>query len=137
MNAILKGLYGHLTASLATVVPVSRGPGGAAGVAVFDDAPQETAYPFVQIGDLSAIADDLVVDEISRVTVPLMIHSRYHGQREVLALAALVRTALHDVLIPIDDGALSQCRVTRQAVDRDADGITRVATLIVDLTLEH
>ena len=82
-NALQKAVYARLTASLG-------------GVAVYDHAPQNAAFPYVLIGDDTAVTWDTKTRDGQEYT--LTIHcwdAPKAGRKSVKAVAAQIYAALH------------------------------------------
>jgi len=65
---------------------------------VYDRAPQDVVFPFLQIGDIQTISDGADCLDATEVYVTLHVWSRAIGQVEARTLAAAARTALHEWL---------------------------------------
>ena len=128
MFALQRGLFQQLSQAFGALVPP---------VPVFDHIPEDQPYPFVDIGHVETRDADILADGYSVVQVPIGVHTRYRGQRQVHDYNAVVRATLHDQCFPVDAGAIVTCRVERQVNDRSADGLTNVASSILNITLEH
>jgi len=95
------------------------------GASVFDDVPQGSNYPFVQIGEDST-ADFSTKDLVgSETTVNIHVWSRSHGAKETKQIMDRVHTLLHDVSLSVTGYNFVNGRFEFSDVLRDPDGITR------------
>ena len=98
---------------------------------VYDRAPQNVVFPFLQIGDIQTVEDGADCIDGTEVFVTLHIWSRAIGAVESRQIAAMVRTALHEWLPNLIASGF-RCvehmhRDTRMV--GDPDGITSHAVL--------
>jgi hypothetical protein len=92
---------------------------------VFDDIPEETAYPYVQLGEDTA-TDYSTKDSIgSEVSVNIDVWSRYRGSLEVKNIMDRVHTLLHDSSLSVTGSNFINMRFEFSDIIRDPDGITR------------
>lgn len=96
---------------------------------VYDDVPQETPFPYVEIGEPVSTAwdDDCNTGSVSLVTIH--VWSQYHGSREAQLALAAIYTALHNQPLGLVGGDNVVCQVQQQQVLRDPDGVTRHGVL--------
>lgn len=95
------------------------------GAAVYDEVPENSAFPYVQIGAEST-ADFSTKDLTgSEVTINLDVWSQYKGSKEVKDLMDRVHTLLHDSNLTVTGHNLVNLRFEFGDVLRDPDGITR------------
>ena len=95
------------------------------GAAVYDEVPENSAFPYVQIGGEST-ADFSTKDLTgSEVTINLDVWSQYKGSKEVKNLMDRVHTLLHDSSLTVTGHNLVNLRFEFGDVLRDPDGITR------------
>ncbi len=95
------------------------------GASVFDDVPEETAYPYVQIGEDTAIDYSTKDLNGSDVSVNLDVWSRYRGSLEVKNIMDRIHTLLHDSSLSVAGTNFINMRFEFSDIIRDPDGITR------------
>ena len=92
---------------------------------VHDEVPQGTAFPYVQIGEETAIdysTKDLVGGEY---TVTIHVWSRYKGSKETKEIMDRVHTLLHDNSLSVTGFNLINLRFEFSDILKDPDGVTR------------
>tara|TARA_R110001632_G_scaffold185945_1_gene306282 strand:+ start:551 stop:958 length:408 start_codon:yes stop_codon:yes gene_type:complete len=95
------------------------------GAGVYDDVPQGSSFPFVQLGDDGA-TDYSTVDLVgSETTVNIHVWSQGHGSKETKDIMDRIHTLLHDASISVTGYNLINNRFEFSDVLRDPDGITR------------
>ena len=95
------------------------------GASVFDDVPEETAFPLVVLGEDTTVdfsTKDLVGSE---TTINIDIFSRYRGSKETKNIMDRIHTLLHDSSLTVSGVNLINLRFEFSDVIRDPDGITR------------
>jgi hypothetical protein len=95
------------------------------GANVFDDVPEETAFPLVVLGEDTTVdfsTKDLVGSE---TTINIDIFSRYRGSKETKNIMDRIHTLLHDSSLTVSGVNLINLRFEFSDVIRDPDGITR------------
>ena len=92
---------------------------------VFDDIPENTDYPYVQLGEDTSL-DYSTKDQIgSEVTVNIDVWSRYRGSLEAKNIMDRVHTLLHDSSLSVTGSNFINMRFEFSDIIRDPDGITR------------
>lgn len=98
---------------------------GGATVAVYDDVPENTAYPYVVIGEETAANNGTKdVDGIEH-TLTLHVWSQYRGRREIKEIMSSVYQLLHDAAITVSGASLVNIRQEFNNTLMENDGITR------------
>ncbi len=97
----------------------------AIGWPTFDHVPQETAFPYVVIGDDTSIPWDTDNSLGSETTCTIHVWSRHRGRKEVKEIMRTIYEALHRAEIAIIGGALVECMAEFQESFMDPDGLTR------------
>ena len=110
---------------------------GIAGVGIYDHAPQNMAMPAVTLDRVIDEPDDLLDEEVSRVTVTLTLWSTARGPREANHLRAGIRQTLHDATLALSEGESILCRYQRGDVTRDGDGVTYMGSVLIAALIEH
>lgn len=92
---------------------------------VYDNVPQDAAFPYVVIGDdiSTPFDDDCGVGANTLVTIH--VWSVYRGRQEVKNIMALIYAALHRVQLPLSNGYTVTCNFDWQHSMLDPDGVTR------------
>lgn len=119
-----------------------------AGGKVYDAVPAatsaatapDTAFPYIQIGEMDAIPDDVLTDDESprsddgqSETLTLHFWSRYAGQKEVKQLMDGAKTRLHSLNLNVSgrSSAIAWVRSMRNFLD--PDGKTRHGVMSVEV----
>lgn len=93
---------------------------------VFDDVDEDTAFPYVTVGEETAINAGTKTLDAHEHTITLHIWSRYRGGRkEVKEIMQQVFSALHNSDITVDGASLVNIRHEFEQTLVEADGITR------------
>lgn len=96
-----------------------------ASVSVYDDVPEGTSYPYVVIGEETAInAGTKNLDGVEH-TLTLHIWSGYRGRREIKEIMQSIYSLLHDTAITVTGASLVMIRQEFATTLEEADGITR------------
>lgn len=92
---------------------------------VYDNVPQDAAFPYVVIGDdiSTPFDDDCGVGANTLVTIH--VWSVYRGRQEVKNIMALIYAALQRVQLPLSNGYTVTCNFDWQHSMLDPDGVTR------------
>ncbi len=94
-------------------------------VRVYDNVPQNTAYPYIQIGDETMKDSGTMTDQGVEVTYTLHVWARDRGKVVVKELADRIYQLLHEQDIPVLDQDVYLCRFEFFESFTDPDGITR------------
>ena len=95
------------------------------GANVFDDVPEETAFPLVVLGEDTTVdfsTKDLIGSE---TTINIDVFSRYRGSKETKEIMDRIHSLLHDSSLTVSGVNLINLRFEFSDVIRDPDGITR------------
>tara|TARA_R110002126_G_scaffold15594_1_gene63779 strand:- start:679 stop:1080 length:402 start_codon:yes stop_codon:yes gene_type:complete len=92
---------------------------------VFDDIPENTDYPYVQLGEDTAIDYSTKDQTGSEVSVNVDVWSRYRGSLEAKNIMDRVHTLLHDSSLSVTGSNFINMRFEFSDIIRDPDGITR------------
>jgi hypothetical protein len=96
-----------------------------ASVSVYDDVPEGTSYPYVVIGEETAInAGTKNLDGVEH-TLTLHVWSGYRGRREIKEIMQSIYSLLHDTAITVTGASLVMIRQEFATTLEEADGITR------------
>ena len=91
---------------------------------VYNFVPQNTTYPYVQVGD-DSMADNSTKDLDGNVH-SIMIHtwSRYRGDKEAKEIMARIYELLHNSSLSVSGASLVNARFETSDILNDPDGIT-------------
>ena len=92
---------------------------------IFDDVPQGTSYPYVVIGEETAIDAGAKDTDAQEFTLTIHIWSRYKGRKQTKEIAERIYTILHNVAISVTGASLVQIRHEFERTLLENDGITR------------
>lgn len=118
------------------VYQVLTGANIAAG-RVYDHAPQDVVFPFVEIGESVETEDDNAASQGVEHVLTLHVWSRYRGQKEIKDIVAAIRGALHQQSLTVT--GLASCNSYVDGVTHliEDDGLTRHAAVRVRLHLRE
>lgn len=97
----------------------------AIGYPTYDHVPQESAFPYIVIGDDTSIPWDTDNSIGSETTCTIHVWSRHRGRKEVKEIFRTLYEALHRAEFPIIGGALIECQAEFEESFMDSDGLTR------------
>ena len=95
------------------------------GASVYDEVPEGSGFPYVVLGETTAI--DYGTKDIngSESTVMLHVWSQYRGAKEVKNIMDRVHDLLHDYSMSVSGANLINLRFEFSDLLRDPDGVTR------------
>lgn len=96
-----------------------------ASVSVYDDVPENTAYPYVVIGEESTSNNGSKDLDGLEHTITLHIWSQYRGRREIKEIMESVYSLLHNTAITVSGASLVNIRQEFSTTLAENDGITR------------
>jgi len=101
------------------------------------DAP-DNEFPYVQIGEMDSIPDDVsdssaAGDDGETENITLHVWSRYNGQREVKQVMQQIKALLHGTSLTVTDRASAQVYVRSRRNFLDPDGKTRHGVVSVEV----
>jgi hypothetical protein len=100
-------------------------------VAVYQDAPENAAFPFVRIDRVARTRDDTHSTRLAVQMVTVSVHSRVHGSDEAHDILGDIKGVLHNAAMTLESGELVGCRVARSDVSHDAEESSYVGTMVV------
>lgn len=115
--ALQKAVHAALTAD-AAVVGLLGGP------QVFDDVPQQTAFPYVTLGQSTERDWSTATEDGAEHVLTLHVWSKRAGRKETREIMEAVRGALHDQALAVGGHRLVNLRHEFSEARRDADGET-------------
>ena len=92
---------------------------------VFDDVPQGTAYPYVVVGEETAIDVSSKDKDIFEHTLTIHVWSQYRGRRDIKVIMKQVHDILHESSLTVSGGSMVNMRQEFQTTLLEGDGITR------------
>ena len=92
---------------------------------VFDDVPENTAYPYVVIGEETATNIDTKDKDAHEHTLTIHVWSQYRGRKEIKNIMSSVYTTLHNASITVSGASLVNIRHEFENTLTESDGITR------------
>jgi hypothetical protein len=95
------------------------------GADVYDETPQDAAYPYVVIGEDTELPDDTMGVTGRSMTLVLHYWSQYPGAREVKQVHARVDALLDRWTPTVAGWSLTETQFEFFEIVRDPDGITR------------
>ena len=92
---------------------------------VFDDVPQNASYPYIALGEETAV--DFSVKDIQGGDLSVNIHvwSQYKGSKETKQIMDKIHDLLHNINLSVTGFNLINLRFEFSDIMRDPDGITR------------
>jgi len=96
---------------------------------IFDNVPQDTAYPYVVIGNINVINTGTKTLDGNEYNLDIDVWSEYRGKKEISDAMERIYELLHDTTYSVSGANFvnSQVRSTITLVEND--GITRHAVL--------
>jgi hypothetical protein len=87
--------------------------------------PKKADFPFIEIGEMQTIQDDVTCADGTQDVTDIHVWSRYRGQKQVKQTMGAVHDALHNTTLTVS--GLSSCHafVESERVITDPDGLTR------------
>lgn len=119
MSALLsiqQAIYQILTADTTLMTKITG---------VFDQAPQDQAFPYVTIGEATSSPFRTMSRFGEEITITLHIWSQYHGFKESNEILAELNRLLADQDLTVTGYDVVSCMYDFSETLRDPDGITR------------
>lgn len=104
---------------------------------VYDDPPDNTAFPYVTIGDAEEAPSNTFGKLTKMITHTINIWSRYQGYKEVFDIANRIITVLDHVALTIAGYTHIHTWYRGMTTARVPDGITRGANLRFQVWVEE
>lgn len=92
---------------------------------IYDDVPQDVTFPFVELGESQALADDVACAEGKDEFVTLHVWSRDRSKKAVKAIIGQIHEVLHAASLGVAGRSSAHAFVRDSRVLNDPDGITR------------
>jgi len=113
-----KAIYAKLNDATISGASVSDVP-------IYDDVPEGTAAPYINIGEETAINDGTKTVDAVEHTLTIHIWSEYRGRYEIKHIMQQVYQNLHNTAITVSGASLVNIRQEFATTLEEADGITR------------
>ena len=95
------------------------------GAGVYDDVPEGSSFPYVAIGESTALDYGTKDSHGSENTITLHVWSRYKGSKETKNIMDRLHDLLHNYNLSVSGANLINIRFEFSDLIRDPDGITR------------
>jgi len=96
-----------------------------ANIPVYDDVPQQSNYPYVQMGEETSANNGTKTLDGLEHTLTMHIWSQYRGRREIKTIMKSVYDLLHNTAISVTGASLVNVRQEFSTTLSENDGITR------------
>ena len=109
---------------------------------VFDFVPENTAFPYVKIGEETAVDNGTKTLQGNEHTLVIHTFSRYRGSKETKEIMSRVYALLHESSLTVSGASLVNLRFEFSDIIKENDGLTthglqRFRAMIFDLSLIH
>tara|TARA_R110000765_G_scaffold41377_1_gene88076 strand:+ start:732 stop:1139 length:408 start_codon:yes stop_codon:yes gene_type:complete len=95
------------------------------GAGVFDEVTESATYPFVALGEETAVDYSTKDTDGGETTINIHIWSQYKGSKETKNIMDRIHDLLHDSDISVTGFSLVNLRFEFSDIMRDPDGVTR------------
>lgn len=92
---------------------------------IYDEVPQNSAYPYVVIGEETTIDNGTKDRDGQEFTLTIHIWSRYRGGKQTKEIAERLYTLLHNTDISVSGASFANSRNEFFTILLDDDGLTR------------
>lgn len=106
-------------------------------VPVFDHVPQDSPYPYVVVGDDTAVPWDTDDSLGTEATVTVHAWSQYRGRAEAKELLEQIYTALHRQDIAVENAVTIESIAEFQQTIVESDGLTRHGIIRFRITVDQ
>ena len=90
---------------------------------IYDFVPENTAFPYVKIGDQTMVDDGTKTKKGTDFTLMIHTFSRYRGSKEIKEIMSLVYDVLHESSLSVS-GAMNNMRFEFADIIKENDGLT-------------
>lgn len=104
---------------------------------VYDAVPQGAAFPYVTLDREVRRSADYLSSRMDERFVYLNVWSDYPGQKEVKEIIAAIDAALHRQPLTLATGRVVTCIVRDTDTSRDADGVTYMGRVTLQILTQH
>jgi len=98
---------------------------GAAIRGIYDDVPEDSAYPYIVIGEETANNISAKTVDAHEHTLTLHVWSQYRGRKDIKVIMAQIYDALHDNDISVSGASMVNLKQEFERTLMEGDGITR------------
>jgi hypothetical protein len=92
------------------------------GANVYDHVPQDTAYPYINIGQIAVRDAGTFTDNMQEHTIAINAFTNNEGKREVYNILHTVREILHDANMKLDGHHLISLQYRSSQAEKDERG---------------
>lgn len=94
---------------------------------IYDHVPENAAFPYVELGEGTAVPGDVDTKTEDGMDQTIMIHtlSRYRGAKEAKQIMSAITEVLHDASLSISGHSLVMCSFEFSELFMEGDGLTR------------
>jgi hypothetical protein len=92
---------------------------------VYDDVPQDTAYPYIVVGEETTLNAGTKTLDGLEYTLTIHVWSRYRGLKETKQIMQRIYALLHTYDLAVTGASLVNLRQEFSSTFVDADGLTR------------
>ena len=92
---------------------------------VYDDVPQDTAYPYIVVGEETTLNAGTKTLDGLEYTLTIHVWSRYRGLKETKHIMQRIYALLHTYDLAVTGASLVNLRQEFSSTFVDADGLTR------------
>lgn len=122
--ALQAGIYTTLTEDAGLIALIGDG-GSPERARIFDRPSPDSTFPYVTIGNLTALPWDTKTSDGMEATVQIDVWSKHKGMSEAAAIMDAIVAALDDQSFSVSGHTLINCRMTFSEMLDDPDGLTR------------
>lgn len=116
-------------------VVVALNVAGVADGRIYDHAQTDAVFPYVEMGESQALADDVTGADGFDEFLTLHVWSRYRGDKEAKQICSDIRSALHARSLTVAGRTTAHAWVREIRVFDDPDGLTRHG--VVSVRIQH
>jgi hypothetical protein len=104
-------------------------------VGVYEEVPEGSAYPYVQLGEFTETKDAVFERDGRMVLATLHVWSQYAGQQECWTIAGRIGDLIDETTPTVSGATVESCEVEQAQVLRDPDGRTRHGVIQLRISL--
>ena len=105
-------------------------------VPIYDSVHQAATYPYVTIDFQDSSNANFLAGRKDEKIMYFAVWSDYRGQKEVLEIMSELDTLLDEKRFTLTTGRIAQMRVLSKRTNREADGVTYMGQLRLQVLLE-
>ena len=100
---------------------------------IFDNVPQDTSYPYVAIGDITAINRGTKTLDGNEYVLDIDVWSTYRGKKEISEAMERIYELLHEATYSVSGANMVVSQVRNTVTIVENDGITRHGVLTLSV----